>query len=152
MAEPQYLVNGRTYDWASTELHAPGGQTAVGLKSISYNDEQPVEPVYGRGRTPVAYGRGNYKASGQLAILRQYADEFENALFSTSNGNGVLMHEPTTITVSYSNSDQPIRTDTLKLCAFTKRDFQGKQGDTELVVTYDFQILGGIERDGKRPA
>lgn len=151
MAE-QFTLHGRTIDWGTVDIKMPGGTTAIGVKSISYNDELEKSPVYGKGRTPIAYGVGNHKAQGSLSMLRQHADEFEDALLATSDEEGVLMHKPFTMTVNYANSDQPIRTDILRKCAITKRDYQGKQGDTELAVSYDFQILGGIWRNKKKPA
>ncbi|MBT9485839.1 MAG: hypothetical protein IV100_12600 [Myxococcales bacterium] len=148
-----FTVNGHTYDWGSVDFKIPGGtQTAAGVQSISYEDEYPAEPVYGRGNTPIGYGRGKYKSTGQLTILRQYSSAFEAALAARSGGTGVLNHEPIEVTVNYANRDQPMQTDVLRSVLVTKRAYSGKSGDQELMVNYDLAIIGGIKVNGVEPA
>lgn len=149
MAEP-IKINGRGYDFGSITPKLPGGQTLLGFKSISYDDSCATELQYANGRTPVAYGQGNYEAKGELEVLSQYADEFEAAV--DPNNNGFYSHKPFPLTVSYGNSDSPLRTDQLLDVKITERSGGGgKQGDTELVRKYAFLVCGGIHFNGRKP-
>ena len=66
-------VNGKAYDWGDVDLQLPG--LALEIQEISYDDEQEKELVYGKGSKPRGYGKGNYKPTGKLSLLRDdYAD------------------------------------------------------------------------------
>ena len=42
------LINGKVYDWNSVTINVSGMEN-IELQEISYDDEQEVDPVYGKG-------------------------------------------------------------------------------------------------------
>lgn len=133
-------INGNLYDWESVQIQLPGG-TAIGINSISYNDERAIEARYGKGSTPRGFGRGNYKAGGNMEL-----DLDEHERLRDAQGGSVYGGEPFTIVVSYANDDQPTVTDTLPDCKITKQDSSAKQGDSNVGVRkLDFEILSPIK-------
>ena len=129
-------INGRYYDWENITIQA-NGQTLADVLSIEYEDSEKVNAIYGAGRTPRGYTKGNWEGSGKLTLLRE---EYERL------GDPYTMG-PFDIVVSYSKDGGSTSTDTLKDCLFTKRSFSGVEQDTEkITVELEFIILGGIER------
>ncbi|MGL5956791.1 MAG: hypothetical protein ACRC0X_09400 [Brevinema sp.] len=144
------MINGKQFDWGDITISLlPLTPVVFTAKSISWDEELEAEAVYGKGRVPVGYGKGNWKASGKLEMLKS---EFEAlALIAPS---GILNLDPriTTINVLYSNSFDsliPISANTLMGIRFTKLADSASQGDKELKVSLDFLILGDIKRNGK---
>lgn len=138
------MINGNQYDWESIEIVMPQG-IVVGVQEISYSDERPIEPRYGRGSIPRAYGRKNYKATGSMTLDKDEADRLQKAL-----GGSYYTKHPFVVVVSYANHDQPSITDVLKDCHITKRDNSAKQGEENAGQTkLDFVILSPIEWNQK---
>jgi hypothetical protein len=54
---------------------------------------------------------------------------------------------PIPVIASYGNSGQPPVTDAMRV-HFTKRDFKGSKGDTNLVVSLEGSITAPIVSDG----
>ncbi len=135
-------INGNTYDWESVTIQGPQG-VFVDVQEISYNDERPIEPTYGKGSVPQGYGRKNYKATGNLTILRTEFEALRQAC-----GGSVYTRQPVTITVAYANDDQGTVVDTLPAVAFTKQDTGPKQGEEKIEVKLDFAILSPIAWGG----
>lgn len=136
-------VNGNLYDWASVEVQLPNG-VAVGITSISYNDERPIEARYGKGNVPRGYGRKNYKASGSMELDRDEVEALREAL-----GGSVYSGEPFQIVVSYGNDDMPTVTDTLPKVKITKQDSGASQDDDNAgAVKYDLNIIAPIKWGG----
>ncbi|MBW6395233.1 hypothetical protein KZX47_08745 [Thermus sp. SYSU G05001] len=128
-------INGRYYDWEHITIQV-NGATLADVLSIDYEDSEKVNPIYGKGRTPRGYTKGNWEGSGKLTLLRE---EYERL------GDPFSM-KPFDIVVSYAKEGNT-STDTLKDCLFTKRSFGGVEQDTErITVELEFVILGGIER------
>lgn len=137
-------INGNTHDWESIAITLPTG-VVLEAQDIEYSDEKEIEEVYGKGGMPRAYGRGNYKASGKLTILR-------SELAPLLGMGGTYEIPPLPIAVSYANDDQPVpQLDLLKDCKVTKRSFTAAQGDKAITVVLEFQILGGIAMNGVPP-
>lgn len=135
-------INGNMYDWESVEIQLPSG-VAVGVTDISYNDERGIEARYGKGSIPRAYGRKNYKASGNMTLDRDEAERLR------TNLGGYYTKTPFPVTVSYANHDQATITDTLPDCMITKADTSAKQEeDNTGVVKLDFIILSPIKWNG----
>lgn len=129
-------INGRYYDWEHITIQV-NGATLADVLSIEYEDSEKVNAIYGKGRTPRGYTKGNYEGSGKLTLLRE---EYERL------GDPFGM-PPFDIVVSYAKGEGGTSTDTLKECLFTKRSFGGIEQDTErITVELEFTILGGIER------
>lgn len=131
-------INGRYYDWEHITIKLKGG-TLVDVLSIEYEDSEKVNAVYGKGRTPRGYTKGNYEGSGKLVLYREEYDRL-------TGGKSPFELEPFEITVSYDKGDGKTTTDTLRDCLFTRRSFSGVEQDTERVtVELEFVVLGGIE-------
>lgn len=140
-------VNGRSYSWGDVDLKIPG--LAIVVQEISYDDEQEMEEVYGRGNRPRGYGKGNYKASGKLSMLR---DDYDDLLdYCRSKKIPFFGVEFPMIVVSYGNEGGRTRLDVLKRVVLTKRSNKTAQGDKSLTVDVDLMIVGGIVADGVEP-
>lgn len=140
-------VNGKNYDWGDVDLKIPGLPLVV--QEVSYDDELDKEESYGYGSMPRGYGRGNYKASGKLTMLR---DDYD-ALLDYCKAKGIPFYglELPSIVVAYANDGEKTRIDELKRVQFTKRSQKAAQGDKTLTVDIDMLILGGIIQDGVKP-
>ena len=143
-------INGKQFDWGDITISLlPITPVVFTAKSISWDEELEAEAIYGNGRVPVGYGKGNWKASGKIEMLKS---EFEAlALIAPS---GILNMDPrfTVINVLYSNSFDsliPLTTTTLTGIRFTKASDSATQGDKELKVSLDFLILSDVKRNGK---
>ena len=139
-------INGRGYDWEDIHVILPHGE-AVGITEIKYTDGQSIEARYGRGAVPRAYGRGNYEASGSMALDR---DEWERLKILLAAGGAIYDHAPFTIVVAYANPDMGTVVDVLKSCKITGFDGAGaSQGDDNASpMTCEFTILEPIEWNG----
>jgi len=133
-------INGRYYDWEHISIQVKGVPLADVL-SIDYEDSEKVNAIFGKGRTPRGYTKGNWEGSGKLTLLRE---EYDRLRAAAPEGN-VFKLEPFDIVVSYDKGMATV-TDTLKDCLFTKRSFGGVEQDTEKVtVELEFTVLGGVE-------
>ncbi len=140
------MVNGKQFDWGDITISLlPLTSIVFTAKSISWDEELEAEAIYGKGRNPVGYGKGNWKASGKLDMLKS---EFEALALIAPNGILNLEPQVTTINVLYSNSADA-STNTLSGVRFTKISDSANQGDKELKVSLEFLILGNITRNGK---
>ena len=116
------------------------------VQEISYDDEQDMEESYGRGYKPRGFGKGNYKASGKLSMLR---DDYEDLLaFCKARGVSFYDLELPSIVVSYADNGKAISSDELKKVRPIKRTHKAAQGDKSLSVDVDLMIVGGIITNG----
>ena len=128
-------VNGQTYSWGDVDVKIPG--LVLVVQEISYDDEQDMEESYGKGNRPRGYGKGNYKASGKMSMLR---DDYDDVLaYCKAKG------------VPYANEGERTRIDELKKVVPIKRSHKAAQGDKSLTVDIDLMIVGGIVEDGVEP-
>ena len=140
-------VNGINYGWGDVDVKIPGLNLVV--QEISYDDEQEMEESYGRGNRPRGYGKGNYKASGKMSMLR---DDFDDVLdYCKATGKSFYNVELPSVIVSYGNPGGRTRIDELKRVVFVKRSHKAAQGDKTLTVDIDLMIVGGIVEDGVEP-
>lgn len=134
-------INGRYYDWEHISIQVKGVPLADVL-SIDYEDSEKVNAIYGKGRTPRGYTKGNWEASGKLTLLRE---EYDRLRAASPEGN-VYKLDPFDIVISYDKGNGTAVTDTLKDCLFTKRSFGGVEQDTErITVELEFVVLGEIQ-------
>ncbi|APD10163.1 hypothetical protein TthSNM11_14510 [Thermus thermophilus] len=134
-------INGRYYDWEHISIQVKGVPLADVL-SIDYEDSEKVNAIYGKGRTPRGYTKGNWEASGKLTLLRE---EYDRLRAAAPEGN-VYKLDPFDIVISYDKGNGTAVTDTLKDCLFTKRSFGGVEQDTErITVELEFVVLGEIQ-------
>ena len=137
-------VNGKNYDRGDVDVKFPG--LVLVVQEISYDDEQDMEESYGRGYKPRGFGKGNYKASGKLSMLR---DDYEDLLaFCKARGVSFYDLELPSIVVSYADNGKAISTDELKKVRPIKRTHKAAQGDKSLSVDVDLMIVGGIITNG----
>lgn len=104
---------------------------------------------YGKGYRPRGYGKGNYKASGKMSMLR---DDYDDVLaYCKAKGIPFYGIEWPSVVVSYANEGERTRIDELKKVIPTKRSHKAAQGDKSLTVDIDLMIVGGIVEDGVEP-
>ena len=140
-------VNGQTYGWGDVDVKIPG--LVLVVQEISYDDEQEMEESYGKGYRPRGYGKGNYKASGKMSMLR---DDYDDVLaYCKAKGIPFYGIEWPSVVVSYANEGERTRIDELKKVIPTKRSHKAAQGDKSLTVDIDLMIVGGIVEDGVEP-
>lgn len=138
------MINGQMYDWESIEVQLPGG-IAVGISSIDYEDERPIEERYGKGSTPIGYGRKNYKASAKIELDMDEAERLRMAL-----GGSFYDTVPFSVVVSYADYNLPTVIDVLPSCMITKTSTGGKQGDDNVGGRkFDLKILEPIQWGGE---
>ncbi len=136
------MINGRKYDWDSLEIVLPIGLT-IGLTDISYDEERPVEPRYGKGSKPRGFGTKNYKCSGSMTLDRDDGDRLRLSLGGSFLGN----YPPFPIILKYGNDDMPVTVDTLPACKITKVGASAKQEDENAgVYKLDFVCLSEVRR------
>lgn len=139
------MINGKNYDWNDVTINMPYG-TAIQIEDISYDDELEKSMTHGKGPVGQSFGTGNYKASAKITILRE---EYEKLMdYAKSQKKGLYTIAPFPITVSYANDGQPITTDTLEGCTFTKRSHKAAQGNQNMKVDLDILITGQIKYNG----
>lgn len=144
------LVNGKFFDWGDITISLlPFSPALVSVREISYDEELETEIIYGKGKSPIGFGKGNWKASGRLTLVKH---EFENlaALAPT----GILNLDPRIVSIniifsSSGDSTLPLNTQTLTGIRFTKISDKASQNDKTLLTNLDFVILGNVLRNGK---
>lgn len=137
------MLNGNLYDWESLEVVLPSG-IAIGITSIDYEDERPIEERYGKGCTPRGHGRKNYKATAKMELDMDEADRLLMALEGTYYDS-----PPFQIICSYASDGLPVITDVLPVCKIVKISAAAKQGDENVGQRkFDLKILAPIEWGG----
>ncbi|MGL4367654.1 MAG: hypothetical protein ACRCTQ_05195 [Brevinemataceae bacterium] len=144
------LINGKFFDWGDITISLlPLSPVLFSAKEISYSEEMEAEAIYGRGRAPIGFGRGNWKASGSLSLLKS---EFEALALATPNGILNLDPRVVIINIVYSNMFEgttPLSTDTLTGIRFTKISDKAAQNDKSIYTSLDFTVFGNILRNGR---
>ena len=123
-------IRDRTYSWGDVDVKIPG--LVLVVQEISYDDEQDMEESYGKGNRPRGYGKGNYKASGKMSMLR---DDYDDVLaYCKAKGVPFYGLEWPSVVVSYANEGERTRIDELKKVVPIKRSHKAAQGDKSLTV------------------
>ena len=138
-------INGRRFSWESITINLPHG-IMVDVDSIDYEDEGKVNRTYGRGRRAQGWSRGNVSGKGKLSMLREEYERLAAALEGGRYGAA-----PFPIVVSYADDGAETITDTLEDCVFVNWKSGGKQDDGSVKVDMDFEILGDLMDNGRRP-
>lgn len=142
----QQLINGKCYDWSSVTINV-SGMDSIELQEISYDDEQELEAIYGKGGRMRGYGTGNQKNSVKLSMLREDFDEMTRVIKSKGYKNFYKYIIPK-ITVSYADEGAQTVTDVLTNVKFSKRSLKAAQGDKSMKVDLDGMAIGGIKMNG----
>lgn len=140
------LINGKCYDWSSVTINV-SGMDSIELQEISYDDEQELEAIYGKGGKMRGYGTGNQKNSVKLSMQREDFDEMIRVIKSKGYKSFYKYIIPK-ITVSYADEGAPTVTDVLTNVKFSKRSLKAAQGDKSMKVDLDGMAVGGIKMNG----
>jgi hypothetical protein len=137
------MINGLVYDFESIKLMLPTGLT-LGCESVDYSDEKSDETITGSNGLPLGIGRGEYKGTCKLELQRIEYDKLN--LFAATPG-GFYNMPPVPVIASYGNAGQVPTTDSM-LVHFTKRNFKGSKGDTNLVVSIEGDFAAPMLSNG----
>ncbi len=140
------LINGKCYDWSSVTINV-SGMDSIELQEISYDDEQELEAIYGKGGKIRGYGTGNQKNSVKLSMTREDFNEMIRVIKSKGYKSFYKYIIPK-ITVSYADDGVATTTDVLTNVKFSKRSLKAAQGDKRMKVDLDGMAMGGIKMNG----
>ena len=140
------LINGKCYDWSSVTINV-SGMDSIELQEISYDDEEEVEAIYGKGGKIRGYGTGNKKNSVKLSMTREDFNEMIRVIKSKGYKSFYKYIIPK-ITVSYADDGVATTTDVLTNVKFSKRSLKAAQGDKSMKVDLDGMAMGGIKMNG----
>ena len=140
------LINGKCYDWSSVTINV-SGMDSIELQEISYDDEEEVEAIYGKGGKIRGYGTGNQKNSVKLSMTREDFNEMIRVIKSKGYKSFYKYIIPK-ITVSYADDGVATTTDVLTNVKFSKRSLKAAQGDKSMKVDLDGMAMGGIKLNG----
>lgn len=140
------LINGKCYDWSSVTIDI-SGMDSIELQEISYDDEQEVEVVYGKGGKIRGYGTGNQKNSVKLSMAREDFNEMIRVIMSKGYRSFYKYIIPK-IVVSYADEGTQTTTDVLTKVKLSKRSLKAAQGDKTMKVDLDGVAIGGIKMNG----
>lgn len=140
------LINGKCYDWSSVTINV-SGMDSIELQEISYDDEEEVEAIYGKGGKIRGYGTGNQKNSVKLSMTREDFNEMIRVIKSKGYKN-FYKYIILKITVSYADDGVATTTDVLTNVKFSKRSLKAAQGDKSMKVDLDGMAMGGIKMNG----
>ena len=140
------LINGKCYDWSSVTINV-SGMDSIELQEISYDDEQELEAIYGKGGKIRGYGTGNQKNSVKLSMTREDFNEMIRVIKSKGYKSFYKYMIPK-ITVSYADEGVATTTDVLTNVKFSKRSLKAAQGDKSMKVDLDGMAMGGIKLNG----
>ena len=140
------LINGKCYDWTSITIHV-SGMDSIEIQEISYDDEQEMEIIYGKGGKIRGQGYGNKKNSVKISLLRE--DFNEMVRVSKKKGyKSFYAYTIPKITVSFADDGAQTSTDVLTDVKFSKRSMKAAQGDKSMKVDLDGTAIGGIKMNG----
>lgn len=142
----QTWINGKVFDWSSVTINVSGCENIEPLE-ISYDDEQELEPVYGKSGKIRGFGTGNKKNSVKLSLIREDFDQLCKVIKKMGYKSFYQYNIPK-ITVSYADPDKETCTDVLTKVSFSKRAFKAAQGDKSMKVDLDGIAIGGIKING----
>ncbi|MCM1161494.1 MAG: hypothetical protein NC412_09750 [Roseburia sp.] len=140
------LINGKCYDWSSVTINVDG-MDSIELQEISYDDEQELEAIYGKGGKIRGFGTGNQKNSVKLSMTREDFNEMIRVIKSKGYKSFYKYMIPK-ITVSYADEGAETTTDVLTDVKFSKRSLKAAQGDKSMKVDLDGIAIGGIKMNG----
>ncbi|KMQ70239.1 hypothetical protein [Chryseobacterium koreense] len=129
-------INGREYEWGDLTL-VLAGRDLTRFRGIKYSEKVEREPVWAKGRQPVAIQSGNESYEGEIKMLQS---EYE-ALIKA--GKGTIKSLSVDALVSYGDpfkGDNMI-TDRIESLRFTEGAKEFNQGDKFAEVTLPFIAL-----------
>ncbi len=134
------LVNGINYAWVNISIIL-FGTPVVGIVAIDYKKKQEKKNNYGAGSKPVSRGYGREEYEGSLEL---YTDTWKAIIAGSPDRNPCLIPF-FDIPVSFGGNGVQATKDVLRAVEFLEDPFEGKEGDTALMVKIPL-IIGGIDR------
>lgn len=122
--------NSREYEWADVTLII-GGRDIVTIRGVKWTRSIEREPVYGKGRDPIAIQSGNNAYEGEFIMLQSDFDGLEAA------ANGDILSLSVDCLVSFGNplDGDALRTHRILGARFTEDTLDIKQGDKFAEIT-----------------
>lgn len=117
------------------------GRPVITLRRIRYKVMQQKDNIYGKGKLPVARGRGQKTFEGNIGLLHS---DLRALLVSVGGGDDVLAIKPFDVIVNYGPLVGIQSTDILKYVEFTEQEVDVKQGDMFTEVDMPI-IIGDIQ-------
>ena len=134
MAAP--LINGRAYDFTEIIVSMLGAPV-VGVKAITYTEEQDKTNNFGQGNRPISRGQGAIDASASIEISMNDIEAIRDTV--ALSGGSLLSIPAFDIQVTFLNA-QKVVTHILKNCEFINDGVETTQGDTDVVRTFDLVV------------
>ena len=135
-------INGKHYAWSQIEFSI-AGLTIADVTSISYEETQERELVYGAGNRPTGYGDGNIECSASVTLKMEGVQKLQ-ALAPDGRLQSI---SPFEVSITYLNPQNDIVTDTLRNCLFMTNKRELNQNDKSFDVELDI-LLTHIEWNG----
>ncbi len=117
------------------------GRPVLTVRRVRYKVTQAKDNIYGRGKLPIARGRGQVSFEGDIAILHS---DLRALLTSVGGGDNLLSIKPFDIIVNYGPLVGLQSTDILKYCEFTEQEIDVKEGDMFTEVPLPI-LIGDIQ-------
>lgn len=146
------IVNGDYYAFADIEAVLQSGVNLsfVGMKSITYKDDEGMEYVYGAARNPIGTTAGVIKPSGEIEFYKPAWNTLLAQLVFLGQNVGGWRRLKIDITVSYSAaSGLPTVTDVIPGCKIKMVEGGGSQSDAPLTQKVELFPSGQILWNGQ---
>jgi hypothetical protein len=124
----------REYEWADLNL-VLGGRDITRFRGIKYTEKIEREPLYAKGRNPIAIQSGNASVEGEVTLLQSEVQALINA------GNGSVLSLSLDATITYGNPPDPQVSNRVLGLRFTESPKEMKQGDKFMEITLPFVAL-----------
>lgn len=130
------MFDSREYEWAAITVML-GGRDLTKIRAIKYKEAREKEPLYAKGRKPIAIQSGNDAYDGEIALLQSEYEALKTA------GGGSIMGLSLDSVVCYGNPSDgnAIQTDKLFGIQFTEAEKDWTQGDKFKEIKLPFIFL-----------
>lgn len=131
-------INGHSYEWADIQFSIAGGIPIVGITEINYSYSRNITNIYGAGSEPISvgYGAKTYDASITLKL-----EEVQN-LLAIAPFKDLSQIPSFSISVSWLDTENAIKTDVLKYVKFNDYNIKTKAGDTSTDISMKLTFAG----------
>ena len=129
-------MNTRTYSWSECEINV-AGQLQVEVTGVEWNEEQEMEPVYGKGNDPLDIKEGNITRTGTLTLLQGGLEE----LLDRAPQGKLIKLKNTDIQIAFSGDDLLVQRYSLIGVRFTAQPMALRQNDKKMEVAIPFMYL-----------
>ena len=117
------------------------GRPVITIRRVRYKVAQEKENIYGKGKLPIARGRGNVSFEGDISLLHS---DLRALLITVGGRDNVLSIKPFDIIVNYGPIVGVQSTDILKYVEFTQQEIDIKQGDMHTEIALPI-LIGDVQ-------